>query len=343
MLASFICPISHEVMADPVVAMDGHSYERRCIATWLLTHLTSPSTNAPLASTLLLPNFALKQAIDEYTASHAAPRAREALPQDGYYIYRLLEPIHVCASPQFAHRAKRPDGSPYILPTGALVIATRRQYGQDDAIFLQIEAGRFIYEARSGIAMAARVTPVPGLRVHDVLAATPLYDGLGPTASRVGSLAYGDLVSTDLHVHDLLGGSFARLEGSMQWVSTAELLRVFPTHDCNAVALDDATTLVSNPSPSVGTRLETLQKGHVICSTMVFSANVPDVYVVRASSGDRAGWLTASKAQLSTLEHVAVPRLSLNVVVARRRSREAYEGDEDTAGAMPHALKRQCV
>ena len=35
-LPACICPITHEVMEDPVVCADGHSYERAAITQWLL-------------------------------------------------------------------------------------------------------------------------------------------------------------------------------------------------------------------------------------------------------------------------------------------------------------------
>ena len=63
--SSFFCAISHSDMRDPVVCADGMTYERAYIESWLLAHDTSPLTNQPLAHKLLVPNIALKQAIDE--------------------------------------------------------------------------------------------------------------------------------------------------------------------------------------------------------------------------------------------------------------------------------------
>ena len=40
----FICPITAEIMVDPVVDPDGNSYERQAIETWLARHGTSPIT-----------------------------------------------------------------------------------------------------------------------------------------------------------------------------------------------------------------------------------------------------------------------------------------------------------
>ena len=62
-----MCPISCEIMLDPVVAADGHTYERRCLEEWLATGArTSPATNAPLAHLNLTPSHAFKSLITEF-------------------------------------------------------------------------------------------------------------------------------------------------------------------------------------------------------------------------------------------------------------------------------------
>ena len=40
-----ICPLTLEVIRDPVIDACGHSYERHAITAWLRTHTTSPCTN----------------------------------------------------------------------------------------------------------------------------------------------------------------------------------------------------------------------------------------------------------------------------------------------------------
>lgn len=50
--SAFTCPITMELMTDPVVAADGHLYERGAIETWLKTHNTSPLTNMPINNEL---------------------------------------------------------------------------------------------------------------------------------------------------------------------------------------------------------------------------------------------------------------------------------------------------
>lgn len=63
----FICPISQDVMNDPHVAADGFTYEGDCIRSWLSTgRETSPMTNLPLQHDELIPNLALRSAIQEW-------------------------------------------------------------------------------------------------------------------------------------------------------------------------------------------------------------------------------------------------------------------------------------
>jgi len=69
-----ICPISHALMVDPVVAADGHTYDRAQIESWLhrADHSgqpTSPQTREPLADTRLLPNLALRRTIQRLVDS----------------------------------------------------------------------------------------------------------------------------------------------------------------------------------------------------------------------------------------------------------------------------------
>ncbi|KAL6856833.1 hypothetical protein ACP4OV_018215 [Aristida adscensionis] len=61
----FRCPISLELMTDPVILPSGHTFDRRSIQRWLDGgHLTCPVTNLPLPpSPPLIPNHALRRLI----------------------------------------------------------------------------------------------------------------------------------------------------------------------------------------------------------------------------------------------------------------------------------------
>ena len=43
-----ICPITLEMFRDPVIAGDGHIYEREAIVQWIREHGTSPLTRQQL-------------------------------------------------------------------------------------------------------------------------------------------------------------------------------------------------------------------------------------------------------------------------------------------------------
>lgn len=63
----FLCPITQQMMENPVVVADGHSYEREFIDQWFKRgNRTSPLTNQPLDNFTLTPNLALKKAIIDF-------------------------------------------------------------------------------------------------------------------------------------------------------------------------------------------------------------------------------------------------------------------------------------
>ncbi|XP_065493566.1 WD repeat, SAM and U-box domain-containing protein 1 isoform X2 [Caloenas nicobarica] len=63
----FLCPITRELMKDPVIAADGYSYEKEAMENWISTNRrSSPMTNLPLPSLLLTPNRTLKMAIGRW-------------------------------------------------------------------------------------------------------------------------------------------------------------------------------------------------------------------------------------------------------------------------------------
>eukprot|EP01038_Epipyxis_sp_PR26KG_P004878 gene4878-6834_t len=67
--AECYCPIYHTIMVDPVICVDGHTYERSAIETWLRNNDTSPVTNLTLTNKdLLIPNHSLRKMIQSLNA-----------------------------------------------------------------------------------------------------------------------------------------------------------------------------------------------------------------------------------------------------------------------------------
>ncbi len=63
----FLCPITQEVMLDPVVAADGQSYQRESITEWLRRgKRKSPLNGSNLSSTILYDNVALRNVIRDF-------------------------------------------------------------------------------------------------------------------------------------------------------------------------------------------------------------------------------------------------------------------------------------
>ena len=53
----YVCPISREMVIDPVVTADGHSYEKSAIRRWILPgQMKSPPTGLILKNDILTPN-----------------------------------------------------------------------------------------------------------------------------------------------------------------------------------------------------------------------------------------------------------------------------------------------
>jgi hypothetical protein len=90
----FLCPITLQLMIDPVIGSDGRSYERAAINQWLRSNPCSPMTRQPMTASSLKPNYALKSAIDRFRAVPvpripAAPSAPPA--EDVYYAMNVYQ------------------------------------------------------------------------------------------------------------------------------------------------------------------------------------------------------------------------------------------------------------
>ena len=63
----YLCPITHEVMSDPVInSVSGHSYERTHIEQWIKEKGTDPLTIQPTSMSQLTPNRNLRDVIEEW-------------------------------------------------------------------------------------------------------------------------------------------------------------------------------------------------------------------------------------------------------------------------------------
>jgi len=78
-----ICPISHVVFVDPVLAADGFTYERECIEEWWRRRGTrSPMTGKEVASMDLVPNLAIAALCADLLHGEGVSPSAEAHPED---------------------------------------------------------------------------------------------------------------------------------------------------------------------------------------------------------------------------------------------------------------------
>ncbi|MFS7998301.1 putative U box domain, armadillo-like helical, Zinc finger, RING/FYVE/PHD-type [Helianthus anomalus] len=67
----FRCPISLELMRDPVIVTTGQTYDRSSIESWVATgNTTCPVTRLPLTDFTLIPNHTLRRLIQEWCVAN---------------------------------------------------------------------------------------------------------------------------------------------------------------------------------------------------------------------------------------------------------------------------------
>jgi hypothetical protein len=71
---SFLCPLTMDIMFDPVLDSDGNTYERLALMEWLKENRTSPISRQPLSDRMVIPNIALREAIHEFMGSEWVSR-----------------------------------------------------------------------------------------------------------------------------------------------------------------------------------------------------------------------------------------------------------------------------
>ncbi len=80
--ANLICPLTRQIFQDPVLADDGHVYERTAIIQWISEHGTSPLTREPLSVDSLRSEENIKWLCEcrQMPVTYSAENERIALP-----------------------------------------------------------------------------------------------------------------------------------------------------------------------------------------------------------------------------------------------------------------------
>lgn len=100
-LEDFRCPISFELMTDPVIIPTGQTYDRASIQKWLKSgNLSCPKTGEKLTSTDLVPNTSLRNLIQQFCAEYGISLSKSRMKNRD--ISRTISP----GSPSYAEAMK---------------------------------------------------------------------------------------------------------------------------------------------------------------------------------------------------------------------------------------------
>ncbi|XP_038875664.1 U-box domain-containing protein 11-like isoform X2 [Benincasa hispida] len=88
---NFLCPISFELMLDPVICSTGQTYERSNVQNWIdRGNRTCPKTQEQLQTLILTPNFLMRKLIAEWCEEHNV-KLEEGLTSRKFKKYRSFE------------------------------------------------------------------------------------------------------------------------------------------------------------------------------------------------------------------------------------------------------------
>lgn len=90
----FRCPISLELMKDPVIVATGQTYERSCIQKWLdAGNRSCPKTQQILTHLILTPNYVLKSLIAQWCETHGIELPKKTPSSERQTIDVLLQKL----------------------------------------------------------------------------------------------------------------------------------------------------------------------------------------------------------------------------------------------------------
>ncbi|XP_058787882.1 U-box domain-containing protein 4 isoform X2 [Vicia villosa] len=114
--ADFCCPLSLELMTDPVIVASGQTYERAFIKNWIDLGLTvCPKTHQTLAHTNLIPNYTVKALIANWCESNnvkLVDPTKSTVLNQASVLHGYMESGTTRESPIFPHSRSNLPSSP---------------------------------------------------------------------------------------------------------------------------------------------------------------------------------------------------------------------------------------
>jgi hypothetical protein len=76
-ISTITCPISLEIMEDPITTQYGDTFDKKSLLTWLEKNKYCPLSRRPINIDYLIPNKALKMCIEHYRSMNLLPKNKK--------------------------------------------------------------------------------------------------------------------------------------------------------------------------------------------------------------------------------------------------------------------------
>ncbi|PON95824.1 Beta-catenin [Trema orientale] len=172
----FCCPISLDLMRDPVIISTGQTYDRSSISRWMEEgHCTCPKTGQMLINTRLVPNRALRNLIMQWCTAHGIPYDPPECTDAAAESFAAASPTKAALEANRATAAlliqQLANGSQVAKTVAAREIRLLAKTGRENRAFIA-EAGaiphlRTILSSPNPIAQENSVTAMLNLSIYD--------------------------------------------------------------------------------------------------------------------------------------------------------------------------------
>uniref|UniRef100_A0A7S3D4M8 U-box domain-containing protein n=1 Tax=Palpitomonas bilix TaxID=652834 RepID=A0A7S3D4M8_9EUKA len=227
-LDSFCCPITRELMVDPVTTPFGHSYERQAIERWIERDGTCPITKRPLQKSDLIPAINLRNAIAELMKgeSHAPSEKREGGDGqrqeengDDQSLQGSVLHYHIDIAPHLLSNVGVTSGEDLRLEDGSTAYSTREESDVDKVAMATLaanmtEAAAQLHE--QGHPESRRVQGIANAVAAAATTAHLTYVTFSPSDRILFSAQIGAITVENIGVHDitLIGRKRSAPQGS---------------------------------------------------------------------------------------------------------------------------------
>jgi hypothetical protein len=168
----FCCPISWDLMRDPVIISTGQTYDRSSISRWIDEgHCTCPKTGQMLVHSRVVPNKALRNLIMQWSAVHGIPYDPPASSESSYTSLSSKAAVEANRATSLLLIQQLAHGSPYSKTVAAREIRLLAKTGKENRAFIA-EAGAIphlhnLLSSSNPVAQENSVTAMLNLSIYD--------------------------------------------------------------------------------------------------------------------------------------------------------------------------------